>query len=383
MGFLRIYLALCVVAAHANAFVPWAMHGGREAVQIFFMISGFYMALIADKYPSKLEFYCSRFLRIFIPYWFVAVGVVLACIVSGIAIDEWGVLGLYRNYSPDNNGLAGVVITAISNVTILLQDAVMFLTNDGGEKLSFTRDFGFSKHPLWLFLVIPQAWSVAVELMFYITVPFIAKLRIRSLVVILLVSVGVRLLAYMGLGLDNDPWTYRFFPFELALFVAGMLGCRFYRAKYAYLKKVVSKIDLQRWWSKSIYVIVLFLLFFMMKWLELLLGKFINENYAVLVIYLLWACLLPFLFAISKSLSWDRFVGELSYPVYLVHVFVISVVGILLKALGWSDFWWGGVSALLSLFAAWLVFAIVISPLDKHRHELAKSMAARLHGNKG
>lgn len=378
MGFLRIYLALCVVVAHANPFVPWLMHSGIEAVQIFFMISGFYMALIADKYPSRLEFYCSRFLRIFIPYWFIAIGIFIACIASGMVMDEWGVLDLYKNYSADKNGLAGVIVVAISNITIFFQDTVMFLTHDGGESLSFTRSFGASKHPLWLFLIIPQAWSIAVEVMFYIMVPFIAKWRTRNLIIILLISLGFRIFAYTGLGLTNDPWTYRFFPFELLLFVSGMLACRVYRARIVFFQSITDRMSPHGFFGGIVYAVALSLLFFFMKYFALLLSKCVDENYAVLFLYVIWACLLPFLFSLSKSLHWDRFIGELSYPVYLVHVFVISVVGIIIDKIGLSDIWWGKFSAILSIFIAWIVYISVIKPLDKRRHVLAKRMASRL-----
>ena len=33
----------------------------------------------------------------------------------------------------------------------------------------------------------------------------------------------------------------------------------------------------------------------------------------------------PFLFARTKALKWDRWIGELSYPVYLVHYMVVHV----------------------------------------------------------
>ncbi len=380
MGFLRIYLALCVVAAHSNGLVPWALHSGREAVQIFFMISGFYMALIADKYSSKLEFYCSRFLRIFIPYWAVAIGVVVFCVISGLVIGEWGVLDLYRGFSTDKNGIAGVLLAGISNVTIFFQDTVMFLTDDGGQSLSFTRDFGASKHPLWLFLVIPQAWSVAVELMFYMVVPFISQYRNRYLFILLMLSLGVRVFSYEALGLTNDPWVYRFFPFEMALFVAGMLSCRFYKTKGEFMQRVIARIVPKGLVGSTIYIAALFCLFFVLKKMTLLFGNSIGENYAVLVSYILWAVLIPFLFVISKSLRWDRVVGELSYPVYLLHVFVISVVGVLLGMLRMSDIWIGKVSALLSVFVASILFVAIIMPLDRRRHVLAKEIADRLRG---
>ena len=67
MGIIRLLLALAVLLAHVeNApafllrFIP-----GSLAVQCFYIISGFYMALVLNgKYSSKRDFYFNRFLRL-------------------------------------------------------------------------------------------------------------------------------------------------------------------------------------------------------------------------------------------------------------------------------------------------------------------------------
>jgi peptidoglycan/LPS O-acetylase OafA/YrhL len=58
MGILRVYLALCVIAAHSHRVLPWRMHDGRQAVQIFYIISGFYMAMVlSTRYSSARDLY--------------------------------------------------------------------------------------------------------------------------------------------------------------------------------------------------------------------------------------------------------------------------------------------------------------------------------------
>src|SRR5579884_1438107 len=97
MGILRVYLALCVIAAHATSNgLPRSLHSGKEAVQIFYLISGFYMALVlSSRYDAPKAFYLSRFLRIFPTYWIVA-GVTLAwCAVAGVASGHWLFLSAY------------------------------------------------------------------------------------------------------------------------------------------------------------------------------------------------------------------------------------------------------------------------------------------------
>src|SRR5258707_6135921 len=108
MGILRIYLALCVVAAHSGVnILPWPMHTSVEAVETFFLISGFYMSLISTKYETATEFYASRFLRIFVPYYVILGIVIIASIITGFIAGNWLVLAPYLSYSPAQNGLLG------------------------------------------------------------------------------------------------------------------------------------------------------------------------------------------------------------------------------------------------------------------------------------
>jgi len=156
MGLLRVYLSLCVVEAHSGKIFPWHVHSGSEAVQIFFVISGFYMALISSKYASLTEFYSSRFLRIFIPYW-VVFGIILGVsATTGLLSGQWMALQPYISYTSDQNGFWGVFFTALSNITIFFQDWVFYFKHDAGKHLAFTCDFWESRNALWRYLIIPQ-----------------------------------------------------------------------------------------------------------------------------------------------------------------------------------------------------------------------------------
>jgi peptidoglycan/LPS O-acetylase OafA/YrhL len=71
------------------------------------------------------------------------------------------------------------------------------------------------------------------------------------------------------------------------------------------------------------------------KWLTTLIIAFIfffpniSADYAFKkgLFYLILASSIPFIFYYSKSNKWDRFIGELSYPMYLVWALRIDVVG--------------------------------------------------------
>jgi peptidoglycan/LPS O-acetylase OafA/YrhL len=80
MGILRVLLAIFVVCAHItprdSGPGAWISGGAIFAVKTFFIISGFYMALVLEgnyrRRPVR-DFYASRALRILPVYWFVSV----------------------------------------------------------------------------------------------------------------------------------------------------------------------------------------------------------------------------------------------------------------------------------------------------------------------
>ena len=56
IGFLRLHLALCVVLRHAGGKFQFILHDGIRAVEPFFIISGFCMALVLNgKYASTRQ----------------------------------------------------------------------------------------------------------------------------------------------------------------------------------------------------------------------------------------------------------------------------------------------------------------------------------------
>src|SRR5262245_33449300 len=72
MGLLRVMLALSVLLAHVGGIGGYAITGGPLAVQAFFVISGFYMALVLNERYDRPElnrtFYVNRALRIYSLY---------------------------------------------------------------------------------------------------------------------------------------------------------------------------------------------------------------------------------------------------------------------------------------------------------------------------
>ncbi len=59
VGTLRIFLAILVALAHINMFEPSlsvGLYGAMFAVRVFFLMSGFYMALVLDtRYKDSIS----------------------------------------------------------------------------------------------------------------------------------------------------------------------------------------------------------------------------------------------------------------------------------------------------------------------------------------
>jgi peptidoglycan/LPS O-acetylase OafA/YrhL len=376
MGLLRVYLSLCVVAEHSGKIFPWHVHSGGQAVQIFFVISGFYMALISSKYASQTEFYSSRFLRIFIPYWVVLGIVLFASVMAGLLFGQWLALQPYISYASTQNGFLGVFLTALTNLTLFFQDWVMFFKHDSGDHFAFTVNFWESRNALWHYLIIPQAWSVGVELTFYLLVPVLTKLSNRWVLILIFASILLRGIAYEVLGLRGDPWTGRFFPFEIAFFLFGILGFRVYmimRKKFRLDLFVIR--DIKQYTMFSICLVIFFIL---AKTGSSFGGKLIGNDYANLFSYIVWAGVIPVLFCLSHKSSLDRYIGDLSFPIYLVHWFVVSIARIIIDGIGLPGSWIGKISAVGSIFAAIALMMYIITPFENRRQVFAKSIANRI-----
>ena len=90
------------------------------------------------------------------------------------------------------------------------------------------------------FFFVPQAWSLSVEIAFYIIAPFLVLRSWWLLGLLLLASFGLRVVLYHR-GYDFDPWSYRFFPNELAIFLLGGFSYSLYaKLKSKNVRKFVS-----------------------------------------------------------------------------------------------------------------------------------------------
>lgn len=294
MGIIRFLLAFSVVVAHFQYYSTFRLIGGEIAVQGFFIISGFYIAMILDgRYSSTCNFLINRFLRLYPTYF------VIAAINFTVIWFEPGTLENIFNFP---KVLSSFLI--ITNGTMLFQDVTMFLGLQDG-RLRFVSNFLHSDPVLFRYLLVPQAWTIGLEFSFYLLAPLLFIKNRKYIYYIFIVSLLIRIYLLQH-GKAEDPWSYRFFPSELALFMLGAMA-------YDVYKKIRfdSNPELYRNLGKVMLTLVVGYIFFFRNIAA-------NYEFDKGIFYLMLASSIPFIFYLSKDNKFDQFIGNLSYPIYLL-----------------------------------------------------------------
>ena len=364
MGLLRYYLAAAVIAWHTAGFYGFYPMAGYTAVQVFYMISGFYMALILNtKYVgagSYRVFLANRFLRIYPAYW-----AMLGLTFAMCFVGNW-YLGHSRLSPYQHHPLTPFswIFLVASNLSLLGQDVVTFLDLRPDGALAWPTDWVHRPSPaLHEFMLLPQGWSLSIELMFYAIAPFLVRRPIKQVVALILAGLALRAWIYVALGLNLDPWGYRFFPTELSLFLGGTLSYRLYE----WLRR--RSPDRRQLAAIGIAFAALTLSYtFLTRSLLPEYSQFIMWTYFGILV-----AVIPVLFLLTKDNPIDRYVGELSYPIYIAHMLVLMIVpNVLPRRTSGVNPYIGLVTLGLStIFAAVMVHGL-INPIDQYRHRLSR-----------
>ncbi len=287
MGIFRVILAIAVMFSHMRTSSGETLNlifGSLTSVRIFFMISGFYMSLIfITKYShhenGKMLFYSNRALRLYPTY-------IAILILTMLINDRWIVFNFV-----DTSMASVKFYEPFSNIFILGQDILMTM----GRKP-----------------IIGPAWSLGSELTFYLLVPFI--ILKRPFVVGILMAISISFRVYFDVnGYPNVPWNYQFFPSILIFFLLGHLSFII----YSQIKNLVISRYL------GIAGIIFFLAYIAYK--SIVYGNFflpfLNPMVHTAKGYAFYSAItlfIPFLFLVTKSSKIDRFIGNLSYSIYLL-----------------------------------------------------------------
>jgi len=357
MGIIRFLLAITVLLSHEVDLFGLTLTGSVIAVQCFYIVSGFYMGLILEekyKLSDYKLFISNRFLRLLPTYWMV----VLCMIITSI---------IWYNFSEQNSSLffekfnnhfselsfSSVLVVIFSDIFLIFQDVFLFLGFSIDGHYEFVKDFRTTNLSLSIFSVVPQAWTIGMEIMFYLLVPFLVRLKNYFLIGIAIASFLLRLFMYHN-GYDFDPWTYRFFPFEFMFFIFGLLAFRFYQ--YLRNKSLSSLIQ---------NVTYVFILSF------ILLYQFIplNAIFKYVSFIILFAVSLPVIFIKFKSNKIDRWIGEFSYPIYICHVFIIIMVNVFYSKYNLISHNFLSITILIcTLIFSFFLIKFISEPIEKIRY---------------
>jgi peptidoglycan/LPS O-acetylase OafA/YrhL len=306
MGWMRFLLAVAVVFHHSTTPGNIPLVDGHQAVRLFYIISGFYMALIlGQRYPLNRKglwiFYTNRAARIFPVYWVVLIG---AAVFYGSAlIWTQRMPERFQRYSLLREGGHGGFLVGIGLSQLILFGLDWFSLFDfQGSILGLGGTISGGKTAGFLCLV-PQAWTLAVELMFYLFAPFLVQTRSRWLIVLCSAGIIIRTVLSVWKPAESLSLSYFWFPLQIPFFLMGILSYRW------------MKISTDFWRNRWIRIgggWMAFMVVMGYGWIPVGVGPILSCGAMGLLI--------PALF-LFKGKS-GEFLGELSYPIYVVHILV-------------------------------------------------------------
>lgn len=311
-GTCRLMLASMVAASHL-----WddMLHGyAAYAVWAFFVLSGFLMTLVlTTRYGFDgvgLRAYAfNRFMRIFPLYWI--------AVLAGVATLWWA-------------AQRGIELRQINGEFHWPQTTEHWL-----HVVSLFPGFAHSGLP------VPVSNALAIEVGFYMLLPFMARSRSTAWLALLL---GVILNLKLGIKVESFPERYATFLPCMLPFAAGALACHYRQALSRFTMPVGSVLAwllhglvwlvVSSWpWTLGLYVSVV-----LSVWMVVSLHK-------------------------QPPSRTDRLLGDMSYPVYLIHT---TVAAWFLCPCGFSrplDFFLKAFVATLLL--SWLIVMLIDRPLAK------------------
>ena len=178
-------------------------------------------------YTNIKFFYINRILRIY-PLYLIIFFITFFSYLISFFIFENEMNNVLKFYMSNSFEISFLLF--ISNIFIFFQDWLFFLGTENSN-LYLIKHFSESKIILSEGLILPQSWTLSLELFFYLLAPFILK---NQKVIFFIIILSVFLRFYLvKLGLFYDPWSYRFFPNEISLFLLGSLSHQLLYSKFS------------------------------------------------------------------------------------------------------------------------------------------------------
>ncbi len=328
-GIIRFILAWFVVLAHIGQTFKYS---SAIAVYSFYMLSGYLMTLIMNErygfnFSGIIKFIINRLLRIYPQYWLLAI---IALLFIFIAPPEYA-----RSIHP-----------------------AIRLPNSFHEILSNIFIIGLYPESIFVMArLVPQAWALHVELVFYLLIAFGLGRSLKITLVWFILSVGYHVLA----NIYSFP---RYSPI-LAASLAFSIGSLLYHIS-PYIKKYIQ-------FSVFRLCLVLFLYFgFVVSTGNIGFGESKIPFYLNFILFFI--CL----FMLSNIprenafyIKIDNWFGDLSYPVYLTHWIVAVFISYFIDIHSTIELFIYSVPIVFIL--SYFMAKLVESPIERIRHKLFKA----------
>jgi peptidoglycan/LPS O-acetylase OafA/YrhL len=328
-GTLRLILAMLVMAGHL-----WgAILLGVYAVFSFFVISGYLMCLVTnERYGFTVRGFRSyalnRFLRIYPPYW----AAILIAVLLTLVMGEPTATALWRGWSiPDVRGW-------LANASLL----------------------GIGVYPL-----VPPAWALRVEVIYYVAIGLVLGRGPR--IALLWLAAGIGYHVYVSVA--GLAFSERYFPI-----LAGSLPFSIGAVVYHTRARILSALSAPGAWlclSMALWLGNIILVFAMGR------PTWAVPYYMNCVLTGTSTLLLTAHYSVTPRLRrLDSRLGDLCYPVYLIHMQVGFAVATLFTLATPPPpaprllF----VAAPFVLIVAWVLLRIVDDPVEHLRTRVKQAL---------
>lgn len=348
-GAWRLLLAVLVMAQHLgvnlgtgalrDAVAYWVP--GTIAVPVFFALSGFVITEAADLFYTgrPLQFLANRALRI-LPLYFVSLFVSILAIAATLSF-----------------GTSETIYGDVSARAISL-----------GNIEAHLYAFIPTQLPLTTYEIIPVFWAVRVEIVFYLVT---AVMIVAAIAVPFRITAAVAAMATGAIAIalsDNSNTMFRLwdtFAIQFALGAVAYLTCTSEGAgKFAAAAMCAFLLGLTVSLSNDLF-----------RW------TVVDPNRLRITAAFITMLLLTFsLLLVNLSPKWERIdqkLGELSYPLYLLHIPVAIFVKLVLGASVASV----AVASLLSVGCSYLINLSIEKSVRKWRDKLRGRAVAPLANN--
>lgn len=360
MGKIRTLLALSVVMYHCGSIFGVTLVGGDVAVQAFFIISGFYMSMVLnEKYiganSSYKLFLSNRLLRLYPIYWAVLILTVLGGLLLALKSHTMHI-EKFDGYFALHGYLPSILFMVMIQIIIFGQDLVYSLgINPTNGHLFFTTLAENSRPPLANLLMVGPAWTLGVELLFYVVAPFILRRKPVIIILLIILSLFLRIYLYNNFGSKVYEWMFKFFPTSLFFFLLGYLSYRLF------LKIKNISFDIKLGYLVTIVILTETVLYPCIHNDRI---SYFPFGFSDTIYYTSILLAIPFLFLFFKSNKFDNKIGELSYPIYICHKLVFYT----LKSVNFLSGRFFGLYVLVCT----IIFAIILTelvslPVEKYR----------------